>query len=52
MPGFSFGEILVLALVAIIFLKPEDIPHVMRQAGLWVVTIRRYLHGMLSGLDE
>jgi Sec-independent protein translocase protein TatA len=46
------GEILMLALVAIIFLKPEDLPRVMRQLGVWTVTARRYIHGMIAGLEE
>jgi Sec-independent protein translocase protein TatA len=52
MPGLSLGEILMLALVAIIFLKPEDLPRVMRQLGVWTVTVRRYIHGMIAGLEE
>jgi Sec-independent protein translocase protein TatA len=52
MPGLSLGEILMLALVAIISLKPEDLPRVMRQLGVWTVTVRRYIHGMIAGLEE
>ncbi|HEX2858700.1 MAG TPA: hypothetical protein VHP58_00620 [Alphaproteobacteria bacterium] len=51
-PGLSLGEIIVLLLVGIIFLKPEDLPRVAKQAGIWLVTIRRYVHGMMAGLGE
>ena len=52
LPGLSLGEIAVLLLVALLVLKPEDLPKAARQAGIWMVSIRRYIHGMLAGLEE
>lgn len=51
-PGLSIGEIAVLLLVALLVLKPEDLPRVAKQAGIWAVTLRRYVQGMMAGLQE
>lgn len=37
----GFSEILVLAVVALVVLGPEKLPHAARMAGAWVARIRR-----------
>jgi sec-independent protein translocase protein TatB len=45
MLDFSFGELLLLAVIALVVLGPEKLPHAARMAGAWVGRIRR---GVLS----
>lgn len=37
----GFGELLVLAIVALVVLGPEKLPHAARMAGAWIGRIRR-----------
>ena len=45
MLDFSFGELLLLAVIALVVLGPEKLPHAARMAGAWIGRIRR---GVLS----
>lgn len=38
---FSSGELLLIALAALIFIKPKDLPMVLRTVGQWTGKIRR-----------
>jgi sec-independent protein translocase protein TatB len=51
--GLSFGEILVLAVVAIVVVGPRNLPSMMRTAGQWVSRIRRMSTDLRaqSGID-
>ena len=52
--GLSFGELLVLLLVAVIVLGPKDMPRYLRKAGEFAGRIRRMAFDMRekSGIDE
>ena len=52
--GFSFGEILVVALVAMVVVGPRQLPAMMRTLGQWVGKMRRMAFDMRSqsGIDE
>ncbi|MCA3244705.1 MAG: twin-arginine translocase TatA/TatE family subunit [Alphaproteobacteria bacterium] len=52
LPEVGFTEILVVAVVALLVLKPSDLPAFMRQLGLWSATARRNLQGMYEGWLE
>lgn len=41
--NIGFGELLLVALIAILVLKPEDIPKVAQTVGLKIAQIRKYL---------
>jgi len=52
--GLSFGELLVLLLVAVIVLGPKDVPRYLRKAGEFAGRVRRMAFDMRerSGIDE
>ncbi|WP_437282796.1 Sec-independent protein translocase protein TatB [Sorangium sp. So ce375] len=52
--GFSFGEIMVLAIVGIIVVGPRRLPAMMRTAGSWVAKLRRMTTDLRtqSGIDD
>ncbi|MGZ3421056.1 MAG: Sec-independent protein translocase subunit TatA/TatB [Polyangiales bacterium] len=39
--GFSFGELLVLGIIALIVIGPKDLPRLLRTAGRTIGTIKR-----------
>lgn len=49
---FSFGEMLVVALVALVVLGPERLPKAARFAGLWVRRARAQWHSVKSELEN
>ncbi|WP_437994240.1 Sec-independent protein translocase subunit TatA/TatB [Sorangium sp. So ce145] len=52
--GFSFGEIMVLAIVGIIVVGPRRLPAMMRSAGSWIAKLRRLSTELRtqSGIDD
>lgn len=49
---FSLGEMLVVALVALVVLGPERLPKAARFAGLWVRKARAQWHAMRNELEQ
>ena len=49
---FSFGEMLVVALVALVVLGPERLPKAARFAGLWVRKARAHWYSVKSELES
>lgn len=52
--GFSFGEVVVLVIVAIILIGPRQLPSMLRTAGQWLAKLRRMAFDMRaqSGIDK
>ncbi len=52
--GFSFGELVFIALVALIVIGPKDLPRILRAAGKTIGTIKRTISEVRreTGLDE
>jgi sec-independent protein translocase protein TatB len=52
--GFSFGELVVLMIVAVVVIGPKDLPKVLRRAGQWAGKLRRMASDIRaqSGIDE
>jgi sec-independent protein translocase protein TatB len=52
--GFSFGELVVLVVVAIVVIGPKDMPRVLRKLGQWAGQARRMASDMRaqSGIDD
>lgn len=46
------GEMLLVALVALVVIGPKDLPRVLRYVGNWVGKARRVAAQFRSGLDE
>ena len=49
---FSFGEMLVVALVALVVLGPERLPRAARFTGLWVRRARAHWFSMKAELEN
>lgn len=52
--GFSFGELVVLIVVAIVVIGPKDLPKVLRKLGQWSGKLRRMAADLRaqSGIDD
>jgi sec-independent protein translocase protein TatB len=52
--GFSFGELVVLAVLALIVIGPKDLPKLLRTAGRTIGQIKRVVSDVRkeTGLDE
>lgn len=48
---FSFSELLIIAVVAVLVLDPRHLPDVARGAGRWVARTRRFMAKMKQDLD-
>lgn len=46
------GELLLVALVALLVIGPKDLPRVLRYVGQWVGKARRMASHFRSGIDE
>ncbi len=49
---FSFSELLIIGVVAVIVLDPRHLPDLARQAGRWVGRARRFMAKMKEDLDQ
>jgi Sec-independent protein translocase protein TatA len=52
LPDIGFTEIIVVGLVALFILKPDDFPKLMKQLGMLSVTLRANFWGMWEGWQE
>ncbi len=50
--GLGFGELLLLAAIALIVLGPEKLPHAARMAGAWYGRIRRTISTIQSEIEQ
>ena len=52
--GFSFGELVVLVVVAVVVIGPKDLPKVLRTLGQWAGKLRRMASELRaqSGIDD
>jgi sec-independent protein translocase protein TatB len=52
--GFSFGELVVLMIVAVVVIGPKELPKVLRKAGQWAAKLRRMASDIRaqSGIDD
>lgn len=52
LPDIGFTEILLIGVVALLVLRPEDFPLLMRRLGMLSVTFRANMMGMWQGWQE
>lgn len=52
MLDFSFGELLMLGVIALVVLGPEKLPHAARMAGAWVGRIRRSVISIQAEIER
>ena len=50
--GVDSSELAVVAILALIFIGPKDLPRVMRTVGYWVGRIRGMAHHFTSGIEN
>ncbi|HEX7664049.1 MAG TPA: Sec-independent protein translocase protein TatB, partial [Polyangiaceae bacterium] len=52
--GLGFGELVIIAIVAMVVIGPRDLPKVMRKAGQWAGKLRRMAAEARaqSGIDD
>ncbi len=50
--GISFIELCVIAIVALVFVGPEKLPHLMKQFGKFFVQVRRMSSEVKAGFDS
>lgn len=49
MGDIGIGEILVIGVVALVLFKPEDVPEMMRRAGVTVAFLKSWVRGIWQG---
>jgi Sec-independent protein translocase protein TatA len=52
LPGIGLPELLLIGVVALLVLKPGDLPQFMHKLGVWSSTLRYNLQGLWAGLQE
>ena len=50
--GVDTSELLVVAIVALLFIGPKDLPRVMLQVGRWVGRVRGYARHFTAGIEN
>ena len=50
--GVDTSELLVVAVIALLFIGPKDLPRVMLQVGRWVGRVRGYARHFTSGIEN
>ena len=50
--GVDTSEFLVVAVIALLFIGPKDLPRVMMQAGRWIGKARCYARHFTSGVEN
>jgi sec-independent protein translocase protein TatB len=46
MPTIGWFEILIVVAIAIIILGPKDLPIMLKKAGSWIGTVKRYVNNI------
>ena len=55
MPTIGWFEILIVVAIAIVVLGPKDFPLMLKKAGSWIGTAKRYINDIqneVSNIDE
>ncbi len=50
--GVDTSELLIVAIIALLFIGPKDLPRVMMQVGRWVGKVRGYARHFTSGIEN
>ena len=50
--GVDTSEFLVVAVIALLFIGPKDLPRVMMQVGRWIGKVRGYARHFTSGIEN
>jgi len=47
----TWGEILIIAVVAVIVISPKDLPYALKKVGRWVAQLRRWQSDLQGHFD-
>jgi sec-independent protein translocase protein TatB len=50
--GVDTSELLIVAVIALLFIGPKDLPRVMMQVGRWIGKVRGYARHFTSGIEN
>ena len=50
--GFDSAELAIIAILALVFIGPKELPKVMRTVGYWVGRVRGMARHFTSGIEE
>lgn len=50
--GFDSAELAIIAVLALVFIGPKELPKVMRTVGYWVGRVRGMARHFTSGIEE
>jgi sec-independent protein translocase protein TatB len=50
--GFDSAELAIIAVLALVFIGPKELPKVMRTAGYWVGRVRGMARHFTSGIED
>ena len=50
--GFDSAEIAIIAVLALVFIGPKELPRVMRTVGYWVGRVRGMARHFTSGIED
>ena len=52
MPTIGWFEILIVVAIAIVVLGPKDFPVMLKKAGSWIGTVKRYVNNIQSEVSN
>ena len=52
MPTIGWFEILIVVAVAIVVIGPKDFPFMLRKAGSWIGTIKKYINNLQNEVND
>tara|TARA_B100000795_G_scaffold181835_1_gene137817 strand:+ start:175 stop:396 length:222 start_codon:yes stop_codon:yes gene_type:complete len=52
MPTIGWFEILIVAAVAIVVIGPKDFPFMLKKAGSWIGTIKKYISNVQNEVAD
>ena len=52
MPQIGWLELLIIVVIAILVIGPNDFPIVLRKLGTWMSTIKKYFSDVQSNINE
>ena len=50
--GVDTSELILVAVLALIFIGPKDLPHALRAVGRWIGQVRGMARHFQSGIDD
>ena len=52
MPTIGWFEILIVVAVAIVVIGPKDFPFMLKKAGSWIGSVKKYINNIQNEVDD